>query len=217
MYTPLRFLAFSIFLLSALGSYAGDAPMKMESLLQGRLVRPVVDQRAAEATGLFSSYTADRVYDYYLVYFSAHWCPPCKVFTPKLVQYYNNKQLNDKGIQVILVSQDYTERDMRQYMLGAGMPWPALAFEWKDKLDFINKLAGPGIPDLIFLDAAGTILADSFDGAKYLGPDRVLDYVSRLLLSNERSKSIAAPVVPAPKTSDELRTALGLEALPVAQ
>ena len=217
MYTPLRFLAFSVVLLNVFVAYAVDAPMKMEFLLQDRLVRPVVDQSAAEATGLFSSYTAERAYDYYLVYFSAHWCPPCKVFTPKLVQYYNDKQLNDKGIQVILVSQDYTERDMRQYMLGAGMPWPALAFEWKDKLEVINKLAGPGIPNLVFLDATGTILADSFDGAKYLGPDRVLDYVSRLLLSNEKSKSITAPALPAPKTSDELRAALGLEALPVAQ
>ena len=38
------------------------------------------------------------------LYFSAHWCPPCKAFTPKLVETYNKvkaagKQLEKFGLK----------------------------------------------------------------------------------------------------------------------
>ena len=27
--------------------------------------------------------------EYYGIYFSAHWCPPCRMFTPELADIYN--------------------------------------------------------------------------------------------------------------------------------
>ncbi|KAK3933257.1 Nucleoredoxin [Frankliniella fusca] len=40
------------------------------------------------------------------VYFSAHWCPPCKAFTPQLVNTYNAVRERGHSFEVIFVSSD---------------------------------------------------------------------------------------------------------------
>ncbi|XP_052128314.1 nucleoredoxin-like [Frankliniella occidentalis] len=40
------------------------------------------------------------------VYFSAHWCPPCKAFTPQLVRTYNAVRERGISFEVIFVSSD---------------------------------------------------------------------------------------------------------------
>ncbi|XP_049794656.1 nucleoredoxin-like [Schistocerca nitens] len=40
------------------------------------------------------------------LYFSAHWCPPCKAFTPQLVETYHKVRARGHRFQVIFVSSD---------------------------------------------------------------------------------------------------------------
>ncbi|KAJ1524214.1 hypothetical protein ONE63_010734 [Megalurothrips usitatus] len=40
------------------------------------------------------------------VYFSAHWCPPCKAFTPQLVATYNAVRERGHNFEVVFVSSD---------------------------------------------------------------------------------------------------------------
>ncbi len=40
--------------------------------------------------------------DYILLYFSAHWCPPCRMFTPLLINLYN-KLANEKNMEVLFI------------------------------------------------------------------------------------------------------------------
>ena len=42
--------------------------------------------------------------NYYAFYFSAHWCPPCRAFTPKLVEFYNAQEGKKKNFEIIFVS-----------------------------------------------------------------------------------------------------------------
>jgi len=131
--------------------------------------------------------------EYFLVYYSAQWCGPCKQFTPKLVDFYKRHSLAAHHLEVIFISRDFTQRDMQAYMEAVNMPFPALAFDSRDQIDFFNKLAGSGIPDLILLDRTGRILASSFDRGKYNGPEFVLNQTSNLLKKLHDQKVMNKP------------------------
>ena len=59
------------------------------------------------------------------IYFSAHWCPPCRGFTPALVEFYNNNH-DAKNFEIIFVSSDQSEDQFTTYY--SEMPWLALSF-----------------------------------------------------------------------------------------
>src|SRR5205814_10568801 len=42
----------------------------------------------------------------YGLYFSAHWCPPCRKFTPHMAAYYNQIVHDHPEFQIIFVSAD---------------------------------------------------------------------------------------------------------------
>ena len=48
------------------------------------------------------------------MFFSAHWCPPCRAFTPVLKEYYEQYS-EAKNFEVIFVSWDRTQDDMQKY------------------------------------------------------------------------------------------------------
>ena len=40
------------------------------------------------------------------VYFSAHWCPPCRTFTPQLAEWYNAINSSGKVLEIVFASCD---------------------------------------------------------------------------------------------------------------
>merc|ERR1712038_1935249 len=48
------------------------------------------------------------------LYFSAHWCPPCRGFTPVLKDFY--KEAKEQGVEIIFVSSDEDSNAMMSYM-----------------------------------------------------------------------------------------------------
>jgi hypothetical protein len=69
------------------------------------------------------------------------------------------------------------------------MPWPAMKFGELDNVAGIARLAGPGIPCLVLVDADGRVLAHSFKGEQYLGPGSVLNATFATLEKYRRSGS----------------------------
>ena len=90
------------------------------------------------------------------VYFSAHWCPPCRAFTPKLAEWYNNS-LQAKGMEVVFVSSDKNEEAFKEYF--AEMPWKALPFADRNCKGALSKQFNvQGIPTLVILDTDGSTI-----------------------------------------------------------
>jgi nucleoredoxin len=116
----------------------------------------------------------------YGLYFSAHWCGPCRKFTPQLVAYYNQIARDHPEFEIIFVSADKSADGMATYMREAGMPWPAIEYNKLANVPALQKYAGKGIPDLVIVDASGKVLADSYVAGKYLGPAKVLDDLSAI-------------------------------------
>jgi nucleoredoxin len=108
------------------------------------------------------------------VYFSAHWCGPCRKFTPQLVDYYNRVAQQHPEFELIFFSFDRSNYAMQNYMLEAKMPWPAIDYQKLEGKQAIRKYAGNGIPCLVLIDSTGKVISDSFAGSEYRGPGKVL-------------------------------------------
>ena len=121
----------------------------------------------------------------YGLYFSAHWCSPCRKFTPKLVEYYNKIVWEEHPeFEIIFISSDKSPEAMATYMNEAGMPWPAVEFGKLANVPTLKKYAGDGIPDLVIVDTTGKVLADSYIRGKYVGPQRALDDLTAIFNSS---------------------------------
>ncbi len=50
------------------------------------------------------------------VYFSAHWCPPCRGFTPILAEFYNDVKKRDaSNLEIIFITSDRDEASFNDY------------------------------------------------------------------------------------------------------
>ena len=68
--------------------------------------------------------------DVVALYFSAHWCPPCKKFTPVLCKRIDELKAAGKRIECVFVTSDNSEAEFAAYhgeMSFLAMPWPLKA------------------------------------------------------------------------------------------
>lgn len=91
------------------------------------------------------------------IYFSAHWCGPCRSFTPSLAAKYNEIISNGHNFEIIFVSADEDEESALSYF--ADMPWKMLSFSDRDQESSLSKLYQVnGIPTLVLVDEDGATL-----------------------------------------------------------
>jgi nucleoredoxin len=108
------------------------------------------------------------------LYFSAHWCAPCRKFTPKLVEFYNRVAPQHPEFEIVFVSYDRSPTNMQGYMRDAQMPWPAIDFARLPAKETLKKYSGGEIPCLVLVDATGKVVSDTYSGKQYVGPEKVL-------------------------------------------
>jgi len=89
------------------------------------------------------------------LYFSAHWCGPCRGFTPLLIEFYDylkNEVAPTHGLELIFVSSDRDEAQFQQYY--QKMPFAAIPFSDRPLAQRIkSQFAVQGIPSLVVIDS----------------------------------------------------------------
>jgi nucleoredoxin len=96
-------------------------------------------------------------------YFSAHWCGPCRMFTPRLSEAYKSLQGDGKKFEIIFFSSDQDASAMEKYH--ADMPWYACPFEKQDLVKQLKQRYGVrGIPTLVLVDSTGKLISTSGRG-----------------------------------------------------
>jgi len=91
------------------------------------------------------------------LYFSAHWCPPCRAFTPQFATVFESMQSHGKPFQVVFVSADQDTDAFTEYF--GQQPWLAIPYDDQDTRDKLNETFGiRGIPALYVLDTNGKII-----------------------------------------------------------
>ena len=107
------------------------------------------------------------------LYFSAHWCPPCRGFTPVLVENYQKWLKDNKKIKILFVTSDRNEEAFKEYF-GTMDGFIALPYN-DDRIKKIKTKYGiRGIPTLIILDKNG----------------KTIDAVGRNTVANKKEKAI---------------------------
>ncbi|MBQ7178975.1 MAG: redoxin domain-containing protein [Victivallales bacterium] len=93
------------------------------------------------------------------LYFSAHWCGPCRAFTPELVKFRDNCAKKNLPFEVVFVSSDKSKDEMKEYMTGEKMKWLAIPYASPLRGKMSNQFKVGGIPTLILLDGKGNVVS----------------------------------------------------------
>lgn len=122
--------------------------------------------------------------DFYVIYFGAGWCPPCREFSHGFVSTYQRLQQLAKGrFEVIFFSCDHSIGDMEEYVKKVGMPWLVLSPYQRGHVREVEGFEADSIPCIAVLTRDGTLLYHSHHGSEYLGPDKPIEQLEALLTS----------------------------------
>jgi len=153
---------------------SAGSPGPLASLLKGELIasrngvlRPILDADF-EKKKLIA------------LYHSAHWCAPCRKFTPQLVAFYNKVAASHPEFEIVFVSNDKSASEMEGYMRDDQMPWFAISYDKVRGNAALMKYFGEAIPCLVVVDETGKVIFDTYAGKNYRGPEAVLGDLEQL-------------------------------------
>ena len=122
--------------------------------------------------------------DLVFFYASAHWCPPCRRYTPQLVKFYNDaKAMYAKApnrttkIEIVFISADHDMNGFRSYY--ASMPWLAVPFDSDTREILLSWMKVRGVPQLMCLDGRTGKVYESNGVGRSLDLSRFSRYIGR--------------------------------------
>jgi len=129
---------------------SGDLTLNFVDLFKGKLVKAGKEFDSSELAGKTV-----------ILYFSAHWCGPCRGFTPTLINAYNAAKEAGAEFELVFISADMDDEGFNEYY--GTMPWVAVKFDEEDLREQISSQANPGggIPSLQAFNKEGKRITDA--------------------------------------------------------
>ena len=150
---------------------ASQRPSRIAAALRGKLVN---------ANGQPASSQLDET-QVFALYYGASWCPPCRKFSPGFVKYIDQIAAQNPKLTVVLMSNDKVDAEMFKYMKSEKMPWAAMPLSKLETAPLFLGYTKDYIPQLVIVDRSGKILADSYSGKNYVGPEVALAGLTKLV------------------------------------
>ena len=121
-------------------------------------VAPTPMAHAIVNTPFITTHKPNPRADYYMYFFTASWCSPCRAVTPKIIAEYPAMMTN-RHLEVILVSLDDTPEQALAYLSKYNAPFAAIM------LPTLKTFPLPGcpsdmeaIPHIIVVDSHGNFI-----------------------------------------------------------
>lgn len=144
-------------ILSYARKYVDDptgAPGRLNEDLRGKLINA--------ATGAPAPLSTNAPPRYYVIYHAARWCPYSQKFTPDLLALYNEAKPKRADFEVIYVPAEKSAAELQQYAKEMNFPWPAVAFQQKQKTVVLAGILGrTSLPEFWVLDRFGNVVVDN--------------------------------------------------------
>ncbi|TRY75555.1 hypothetical protein TCAL_05657 [Tigriopus californicus] len=96
-----------------------------------------------------------------LYFFSARWCPPCRAFLPILVDFYSELVKEEEPIEIIFVSGDDNQDEMKTYMKEHHGDWLAIQQGTALASDLKKQYKVTGMPSVIVVTKDGQLISRS--------------------------------------------------------
>ena len=150
-------------------SYSRNAVEKQSAKLSSGMAE-LLPSRILNSKGksVSSSELAGKVVGFY---FSAHWCPPCRAFTPSLVDF---RDKNNQDFEVVFVSSDRNPDAQMNYIEETNMKWYTLEHRSQEANKLSQKFGISGIPALIIVSPDGEIITKNGRGEVSSNPSQAI-------------------------------------------
>ena len=105
--------------------------------------------------------------DYFIMYFTASWWPPCRRSVPQLVEKYNNKIANLDNLELVQVSVDKSLPKAVEWAKKESFPWPTILMT-DIKETMVKDIKTNAVPTYVLIDKEGKEIARAHDSASVM-------------------------------------------------
>jgi len=99
--------------------------------------------------------------EFYVLYYSASWCPPCRAAAPAVVQQFKASIADNPKVEFIHISADSSEDAAEEWAAKEGFPWLTVVPDDVKRSDLMEFKTKNSVPHYVMVDASGNRVANS--------------------------------------------------------